>query len=414
MKKILVLTDSIEVNDSSGAKANVALIKNLKRAGIGVKVLHYTRRNISLQGIDCVSVPERKFTLNYLLGKSLLISQRLTKLPVVQFLEKRMGFSFLFFNDSQSIKKALEEEDLRQYDWIMTLSKGASFRPHHAVLKVPKWHDKWLAYIHDPFPFHYYPEPYDWFMPGYKQKEEFFIKVANNVRYVVFPSLLLQEWMEKWYPAMKGKGIIIPHQISPKVAGKKQITPYFLKHGFTLLHAGSLLKQRPPQALVKGFELFLKRIPEATSEVQLLLVGSASYHKDFLDRSAAAIPQLYVSKGYVEYTEVQSLQEYASVNIILEADDDVSPFLPGKFPHCVVANAPILLIGPKNSETCRLLGKTYPWQTENKNPENISKLIEELYIHWKTATESFRLNRNDLENYMGHHHLSNTIDNLIH
>ena len=44
MKKILVIVDSIDVNDSSGSKANVALIQNLAACGFDVLVLHYTQK----------------------------------------------------------------------------------------------------------------------------------------------------------------------------------------------------------------------------------------------------------------------------------------------------------------------------------------------------------------------------------
>jgi glycosyltransferase involved in cell wall biosynthesis len=410
--KILIVTESIDINDSSGTKGRVTLIHNLQKAGFQVRVLHYSRKDMHLNDIPSIAIKEQKLTLLYILAKIQLLIQRITKLNINKPVENLLGFSFTFLNDSFSIQKALKKEVPNEYQWLLTLSKGASFRPHHAILKSPNWHGKWLAYIHDPYPFHRYPEPYDWYMPGYKQKEMFFHKLAQKAKYLVFPSASLQEWMEKWYPDMKGKGVVIPHQIPAQVSEKHPVPNYFLKEGFTLLHAGNLMKQRPPKVLVKGFELFLKQMPEA--KAQLLLVGPASYHQEFLDKAVASIPQLYVSKGYVEYKEVQSLQENASVNIILEADAASSPFLPGKFPHCVVTNALILLIGPKNSETFRLLGETYPWQTENRDAEKICQLIKQLYLRWKNAPESFQLNRNDLEDYMGCSHLETTIQKLKH
>lgn len=415
MKKInniLIISESIDVNDSSGSKANVALIENLSKVGFELKVLHYTRREISLPGISCVSISEKKNTVNYILGKSLLVFQRITKVGVVQFFEKRIGFSFLFLNDSYSITKVLQKEDPANYDWVITLSKGASFRPHHAVLNSPAWHGKWLAYIHDPFPFHRYPEPYDWFMPGYKQKEQFFHKLSQKAKCVVFPSVSLQEWMEKWYPAMIGKGVVIPHQIPTTVTEKQTAPSYFLKNGFTLLHAGNLMKQRSPEALIQGFSLFLEGHPEAKPHVQLLLTGPAGYHKDYLATVKSKNSQVYISDGYVPFDEVQALQENASVNIIMESDADSSPFLPGKFPHCIKANKPILLLSPQNSESCRLLGKNYPYHTENKNPEDIAFIIAKLYKIWQTHPSEFKLNRTDLEYYFSTSYLESQFKKL--
>lgn len=66
--------------------------------------------------------------------------------------------------------------------------------------------------MHDPYPFHCYPKPYDWFEPGYKQKEEFFRKVSEKARYSGFPSQLLKEWMGGHFPNFLKTGVVIPHQ----------------------------------------------------------------------------------------------------------------------------------------------------------------------------------------------------------
>ena len=92
------------------------------------------------------------------------------------------------------------------------MSKGASFRPHYAVLQLPQFHDKWMAYVHDPYPMHCYPRPYDWVETSYKQKEKFFKLVSEKARYSAFPSQLLKEWMGSYFPNFLRTGIIIPHQ----------------------------------------------------------------------------------------------------------------------------------------------------------------------------------------------------------
>ena len=58
--KILVIVDSIDIEDSSGSKANMALIYNLVAAGFEVLVYHYTLREIQLQGVNCFAIPEIK------------------------------------------------------------------------------------------------------------------------------------------------------------------------------------------------------------------------------------------------------------------------------------------------------------------------------------------------------------------
>ena len=187
--KILVVVDSINIEDSSGSKANVALIHNLSEAGFEVLVHHYTRKDIKLQNIKTFNVPEIRFSFNYFLSRTQQVISRNLKVNLTPFFEKKMGFSLTFFNDTKSIAKSLKKESF-QPDLVLTLSKGASFRSHYAVLKLPHLHDKWVAYVHDPFPFHFYPRPYNWVEPSYEKKEAFFREVSEKAKYSAFPSQL--------------------------------------------------------------------------------------------------------------------------------------------------------------------------------------------------------------------------------
>ena len=47
--KILVVVESLDVNDSSGTKGRVALINNLAKAGFDLDVLHYTQKEVQLR-----------------------------------------------------------------------------------------------------------------------------------------------------------------------------------------------------------------------------------------------------------------------------------------------------------------------------------------------------------------------------
>lgn len=148
-KKILIIAESIDVEDSSGSKANVALIENLKKAGFELKVFHYTRKEIQLPGIRCIAIKETKWNHLYLLSRLQRRIQNDLKLIINTPLENVFGFSFTFFNDSKSIATSLKSSKFDP-DIVLTLSKGASFRPHHALLQLPELHSKWMAYIHDP------------------------------------------------------------------------------------------------------------------------------------------------------------------------------------------------------------------------------------------------------------------------
>lgn len=409
--KILVVVDSINVNDSSGSKANVALIQNLAACGFDVKVLHYTQKQIALTGTTCICIPEKKWNLLYLLSRTERLFTRITKISLNSFLENWFGFSFTFFNDSNSIATTIKKHLDFQPDLVLTLSKGASFRPHHALLQVPELHSKWMAYVHDPYPFHFYPRPYNWIQPGYAQKEKFFRKVSEKAKFSAFPSQLLQEWMGSYFEHFLQTGVVIPHQIE-KIDTRGILLPdYFDTSKFTLLHAGNLMKQRSPVALVKAYQKILDKYEEAKEESQLLLLGPASYYEKELNDFKNETPSLVVENRNVPFLEVLALQEQVSVNIILESKSEISPFLPGKFPHCIAANRPLLLLSPYYSETRRLLGSDYVYWSEADDENKMFLLIEELYLAWKNK-ELKELNREDLESYLSVSYLKNTLDEL--
>lgn len=411
IKKILIVVDSINIEDSSGSKANVALINNLHQAGFEILVYHYTRKNIQLQDINTISVPEIKTSLNYFLSRLFRIVSRNLKINFAPFFEKKMGFSFTFFNDAKSIIKALKKQSFNP-DLILTLSKGASFRPHYSVLKLPQLHDKWMAYIHDPYPFHYYPRPYNWVEPSFEKKEIFFKAVSEKAKYSAFPSELLKEWMSSYFPNFNDKGVLIPHQNPKYEVQNSKFPPYFNVSKFNLLHAGNLMKQRSPEGLIKGFKMFLDLNPEAKNDTRLILLGNAEYHVKILDSFSKDITELYVYKGNKPFDEVYNLQKNVSVNIILESKSEISPFLPAKFPHCIEANKMILSLAPYYSETRRLLGNEYEFWAEVDDVEKIASLIAKMYQLWRQDSNNLLLNRDDLNQYVSVDYLRNVINKL--
>lgn len=411
MKKILIVVDSINIEDSSGSKANVAFIQNLAKSGFEVLVYHYTLKNIQLPGVSCYAIREIKHSLLYFLSRSQRVFSRYTNVNLAPFFEQLFGFSFTFFNDTNSIVKALKKIDFNP-DLVITLSKGGSFRPHYALLKTPMFHNKWMAYVHDPYPFHYYPRPYNWVESGYKRKESFFLKVSEKAKYSAFPSMLLKDWMSSYFPNFIKTGVVIPHQNAEYNLQNNNLPEYFDSTKFNLLHAGNLMKQRSPEGLIQGYKLFLNKNPKARQDVKLILLGNAAYHSKMLEEYQVDNPEMYIYNGNVNFDIVYNLQKNVSVNIILESKSEISPFLPAKFPHCVEANKKILSLAPYYSEIRRLLGDDYPYWTEVDDVEKIATIIENLYQLWEQNPDNLNLNRKDLVDYLSADYLKKTINNL--
>jgi glycosyltransferase involved in cell wall biosynthesis len=410
--KILIVVDSINVEESSGSKANVALINNLVQAGYEVFVFHYSRNNIQLQGVNCISIKEVKFSLLYLLSRLQREISRIFKINFNSKIESLFGFSFTFFNDVNSIKKGLKRVVEFEADWVLTLSIASSFKPHKALLALPEWHSKWLAYIHDPYPMHSYPRPYDWVEPGHQYKREFFLKIIEKAKYVLYPSKFLAEWMLSYYHNQKGKEIIVPHQIYDELLDLSLVLDDFNQNHFNILHAGNMMSARNPMALTAAFENFLEQNPEAKNHSKLLFIGNPSCFDEQIREKQKTIPQLFLSKGYVPFQTVLGMQHLASVNIILEALGPASPFLPGKFTHCIQAKKPILLLGPFYSESKRLLGSDYPYWSEIDDVTTIQSNINTLYCLWLENKNQLVMTRPDLMYYLSHSYLQKTINEL--
>lgn len=408
-KKILIAVESIDVDDSSGTKGRVALIKNMAKAGYDLTVLHYTQKEITIDGVCCISVKENRFSKHFLLSRIQRYINRLFKYNIGVRQERKHGFSYTWINDAKTIAKAVSKYDPDEFDMLWTFGKGNSFRMHAGVLKVSKWHKKWYAYVHDPYPQQLYPRPYNYVPEGYKKKRYFFREVTKMAKYMVFPSLLLKEWMQSYFVDIHGKELIIPHQIAEVPQTETTLPSYFQASKFTILHAGNLLDLRDPKPLVQAFNNFCNLYPEAVKESSLIFIGKTSIFDTYLQSEIKGNSSIYKSEDYVPFEQVYKMQQKTTVNVILEATGEISPFLPGKFAHCVAANQPILLIGPYYSESKRVLGASYPYIFEFNQIDALTEAICSLYKAWKSG-ETVTLKRPDLNKYLSVPYLQETLE----
>lgn len=411
-KHVLVIVESIDVNNSSASKGRVALIQNLSKLSIKLTVLHYTRKEIHLQGITCIAIPEKRKSLLFALSRIQRLIQRYFKINLAKRLEPIFGFSFTYFNDVNSIKSAIKSFNFLDVDYVLTLSKAASYRTHYAINKIKVLHDKWLAYIHDPYPFSCYPQPYYFKEPGYKIKEKFFKEVTTNAKYTVFPSLLLKDWMGQFFDTCNKNGVIVPHQQFELNTTDIELPDFLDSKKFNLLHAGGLLNARNPEGLLKGLLAFFKKHPQCRNNVRLIFIGNTTRFSKMLSTYNKELPELIVIDKTVSFNYVYAIQKLVSVSVILETKSDISPFLPGKFPHCVTANKKIISLSPSKSEVRRLLGEDYPYVAEIDDDNKIAKIIEDLYFLWKKNPDNLLLNREDLDYYLSEKYLKEVFYNL--
>lgn len=410
-KKILVVADTIDLNHSSGGKANYALVQSLVKSGFSVCVFHYSHQEVLIPNVAIQLIHEKRFTWKFFCSRLVNKIRKYTSWKLNDTVEKLFGFSFTFFNDVKSIHQAIKKVDINQYDWVFTLSYASSFRSHAAVLKLPHWHAKWLAYVHDPYPMHSYPRPYDWVEPGHTFKRNFFLQIAQHAKYMSYPSQYLAEWMESYYPIAKGKTVIIPHQMAEVNEKPYDVNVFGTKQEFRILHAGNLMSARNPMALVQAFQLFLQQHPEACEHSKLIFVGMLGVFQDPIHQVQKECQNIIVSDGYMPFEQTIALQKEVSINVILEAKGPYSPFLPGKITHAVMANKPILALGPYYSEVRRLLGHDYPYWAEIDQVQLIANHLSAIYQKWQHEGK-VALHRPDLTDYLSEKYLEKTIQAL--
>jgi glycosyltransferase involved in cell wall biosynthesis len=381
-----VLVDSLDVNRTSGARANYALIENLSQS-FKLTVLHGSETEISLNSIDAIKVKEVKWNWRYILSRTIRLFRRHIGLNLSPFFENKIGFSFTFLSFSHSFQKVLNSLDDSKFNLVFTLSQGESFMPHHTILKAPRFHKNWLAYIHDPYPMACYPKSYAFIGPGTEQKKLFMQAVFDQAKFLSFPSLLLSEWMQKFYRFDRQRVKIIPHQIAQGLNKKSDIRydSFFDNKKFNILYAGHLLSQRNPLPIIEAFNLFLGKHKNFIDDCQLTFIGPvSSVWTDKLKEFASDQIKFFPPQ---DFDVTIQFQKQASVNIIIEAIDDESPFLPAKFPHCIFSQKPMLLLSPIKSESRRLLGENFQFISLPSDISSISLNIEQLFKNWKAGKE---------------------------
>lgn len=407
INKIIIVVDSIDIDNSSGARANLALINNLGRY-FDLRVYHYSFKSIQLPSIDTTSIIENRRNWRFILSRLTRLTRRHLKVDLNKTVENLIGFSFTFLNDIYSFKKSLSSISIENADLLITLSQGASFLPHFAILEFPDYHSKWIANIHDPYPIAAYPKAYAFNDAGNQIKFRLMQQVLSKSKNVIFPSLLLSEWVSQFYEISETKKIIIPHQIDFNLSDSTADTLNIIdSNEFCLLHAGNLMSQRNPIPLIRAFN-HLCNISDKSIKLSLFFIGPlCQTHSKYISQENLSAVKFLPT---MNFRDVYQLQRLCSVNVILEAEDESSPFLPGKFPHCIATGNPILLLGPEISESRRLLGEDYQYFAKPNDFETIVICLEQLLQNW-ILKKPFKF-EDELYDYLSAPQLRKTISNL--
>ena len=355
-KKILVLAESLRINETSSGIVSSTFIKSLQDLGHKVTVIYPHEMNYEVTWLDgCKLIKLIKHDVK---------PQLINKIPKVRALPSYFRFSFS--TEFKSLVNSWSDAVIREttnddYDAIFVLGSGTSFSPHFAIPYFKKTVElPVFAYIHDPFPIHIYPKPYKRTVTllTWMQAQRF-KKVLSFCSGVLFPSKKLLEWMSGFYPIIPEKCYVVPHlsvQLSnlPSLQDDNKIQ--LDSKSINIIHAGTLLGPRNPKFLLNAVNRLFFEHPELTKDVKLTFIGKlAREHK-----SLAAISSKNVSlfDRRVSYKKSLELISQADAILVIEAISDYSPFMPGKLADIFLKNKPIIVLGPKNSEVMRIIGDT--------------------------------------------------------
>lgn len=171
-----------------------------------------------------------------------------------------------------------------------------------------------------------------------------------------------------------------------------------LDEKFSISHIGSLLSDRNPGVLWNVLEEIINEDKIFASLFKLNFVGAVS--EDILRSLETHNLSQYVSlKGYVSHVEAIKYQKQSQVLLLIEIDsEDTTCIIPGKLFEYMVANRPILAIGPKGSDVSEILRTTntgnYFLYTDH---DSIKETILEMFQDFRTGT--LKSNAVGLEKY---------------
>jgi hypothetical protein len=296
-----------------------------------------------------------------------------------------------------------------RYQAVLLLPTGMGYYAHLAFERLPAGGPPVITYIHDPYPMALLPPPYNAPWDHAERKLAARMRRLIGRSAAVWSSSLRQlEWMYTQYPALKQKGRAVHHlameppfanvEVGPEVQGLWQsVSGWHTRSHFVLLHMGTLLKGRQPHAFLQAYQRWRQLRPEAAAHSRLVFVGQV--HPQLLPafEPLASLPGcIFRLQHRLPYRLALQLQQSATANLVIESAEEASPQLFGKFADAVLANRPLLVLGPPQSEARRLLGPGGRWQATNGQVEEILAAIDDLYQTW-LAQPDLHLDRPDLQ-----------------
>ena len=209
---------------------------------------------------------------------------------------------------------------------------------------------KWIADFRDPWTTIGYHKKLKLSSGATRKHERMEVQVLRSADHIIVTS----ENTKKEFATKSNQNISVitngyDYQQLPKVTKDQS---------FSLSHIGSLLSERNPKVLWKVLGELVNELKDFKKEFVLRLIGVVS--DDVLNEIYRFIPKENIEVvGYLNHKEALIYQRQSQLLLLIEIDsEDAKAIIPGKFFEYMVAETPIISVGPEDSDVERILKST--------------------------------------------------------
>ena len=377
MYKLLIVTESLNKNKSSEGIATVNFLNAIDTDLFEVYCVNYEYPQFQVEIIDWIN-PK----INLIQVKNNRIDYFFSKLKKVKnFFSKYFGISILKEYRVFRLKKILESKfGNYSFDLIFSRTVATSICSHRALVDSTLInHNKVLIYFNDPVPFSLMPAPYSKgvsFNPKFDRKEIEHVKnIISKVPAIASPSKLLNDFFIQLQGDFTKPAFTFPHLYMGKDSYlDMDCSEYIDSSKINFTHCGSLFAERDPSTLVFALAKFLEINPIYKGKIAVNFLGPIDpKHVDFF--KSTGFDFVNIVNKRISHSMSLALIYQSDLPVLIEASAEESPFMPVKFAEMIGLGRIFLALSPKKSETRRILGKDYSFQTEVMNTEAIVFII---------------------------------------
>lgn len=413
MKKILVIAECINKNKTSQGIGTTSFLNALAHGAFQIDCCYYEH------------VQHEIYDTSHINKNINLIKIRNTPLDqIIQFLRPLRNLSIKYFGVNllrkrriARFKKVLKPILKRKkYDIVFVRTIAGSIASHVAILELSKTISfNWVANFNDPVPITMMPYPYfdgNIKFPKSVIKDENLVKdIVRKCDGITSPSVKLTKLFLSFAGIKPGEKRVyrFPHIF----VEQNTVTPSFLDTSkFNLVHPGSLLKPRNPEFLLKAYQKLIKKHPDIKNNIGLTFFGNIHNSHNAIFDSFEFPELLHIKNTRLPHDEALGVLQESDVLIILEAVSEESPFMPGKLAEFIGLEKMILALSPLKSETRRILGEGYPYQSKANDIDDIYNHLNKLYNKW-SSNQSLKLEDTVLKKYVSYIHVIEEMNKII-